>query len=264
LVCAKSEYSTNLKTFQKIKELGFNSVDLAAFEGWQNINPSLISKDPKNLAEITSKELKKAGLSVCSINTGFSKKISTADEKSYNTIKKEYIAMVDFAKMINSPNITLPAWSLDENKNISKEIDLFAKRLKELVSLKKDSNISISVEAHKNTIIEKPENTLKFLELVWPDFGLTYDPSHFTMQGIKVEDTIHLFDYIEHVHLRNAAPDKMQETMKEGEVNFEDLIDVLKQNNYDGALSIEYFKGFDNEFNNTLVLTELIKDLINK
>ncbi len=262
MVCAKSEYSTNLKTFQKIKELGFNSVDLAAFEGWQNINPSLICKDPKNMAEITLKELEKAGLSVCSINTGFSKKISTTDEKSYNTIKKEYIAIVDFAKMINATNITLSAWSSDEKTNISKKIALFARRLKELISLKKDSNISVSVEAHKNTIIEKPENALKLLGLIWPDVGLTYDPSHFTMQGIKVEDTIKLFDYIKHVHLRNAAPDKMQETMKEGEVNFKILFEVLKQNNYDSALSIEYFNGFDNEFKNTLELTKLIKNYL--
>jgi sugar phosphate isomerase/epimerase len=43
-----------------------------------------------------------------------------------------------------------------------------------------------------------------------PEVPLVYDPTHFVMQGIDIRETGWLMAHAQHVHLRDAAPDKMQ------------------------------------------------------
>ena len=42
-------------------------------------------------------------------------------------------------------------------------------------------------------------------------------------------------------------------------VDFAWLIQALEDQNYDGAVSIEYFSGFDDEFVNTLALRNILQ-----
>ena len=48
----------------------------------------------------------------------------------------------------------------------------------------------------------------------------------------------------------------MQETMDAGMVDFEGLVNALAKHDYQGAVSIEYFSGFDPEFKSALALRE--------
>lgn len=133
--------------------------------------------------------------------------------------------------------------------------------LLELCQLKERYDITVSLEGHANTIIEKPELALSVIEDPWSDVGFTYDPSHFVMQGIPLCETERLLDYTVHVHVRNASPGKMQDTMANGTVDFEWLVNALKAHSYDGALTIEYFRDFDSNFANVLALRERLIEL---
>jgi sugar phosphate isomerase/epimerase len=134
--------------------------------------------------------------------------------------------------------------------------------LAKLASLNKSRKITLSVEGHQGSLLEKPEDALRMMKSLWPTVGFTYDPSHFVMQGISLEETEPLLDYTMHVHVRNASLGKMQDTMTDGIVDFQWLITALQAHNYDGAVSIEYFSGFDTEFKNTIALRELLYNMI--
>ena len=105
-------------------------------------------------------------------------------------------------------------------------------------------HIKLAIEAHKDCIVEKPDDALRVIQELYPLVGCCYDPSHFTMQDIALYRTRALLDYTYHVHARDASVGNMQEVHKKGAVDFEWLYDSLKECDYKGFVSIEYFNQF--------------------
>ena len=263
LVCKKDKYPGISDAFRKIKELGFQSVDVAAFENWQNINPSeLVSDNGDAAAAEVNSLLSETGMTVCSINAGLSRQLSDPDPQALETVKKEFAAVLKFALKINARNITLQPGKLPASGAIEDSIRTLAAALKEISSISKGSGVTVSLEGHQGSILEKPQNSLQIMEGVWPQIGLTYDPSHYVMQQIRLEETEPLLKYTMHVHVRNAAVKKMQASMQDGSVDFAWMVKALKVIDYKGALAVEYFNGFDADFGNTCELRDLINGLI--
>jgi len=75
-----------------------------------------------------------------------------------------------------------------------------------------------------------------------PEMPLVYDPTHFVMQGIDIRETAWLMERAIHVHLRDAAPGKIQEHFGKGAVDFDWVLRTLKDNGYEGHFSIEYLE----------------------
>ena len=76
-----------------------------------------------------------------------------------------------------------------------------------------------------------------------PELRLAYDPGDFAMQEIDLGETEPFLDRAAHVHLRDAAPGKMQELFGEGTVDFDRILDALAERRYGGRFSIEYLPG---------------------
>ncbi len=129
-------------------------------------------------------------------------------------------------------------------------------------AMAKGREVTVSLEGHQGTVFERPEDALSIIRNCWPGVGYTYDPSHLTMQGISLEESEGLLKYTYHVHVRNAAFDRMQAGMAEGEVDFAWMVPALERAGYRGVLAIEYFMGFDSEFENTLALKALLESLL--
>ena len=124
-----------------------------------------------------------------------------------------------------------------------------------------ESGVSLSVEGHQGSLLEKPADGLRLMEALWPAVGFTYDPSHFVMQEIPLQETEQLLDYTVHVHVRNASPGNMQATMDEGSVDFAWLVSALRERGYQGGVAIVHFSGFDADFRSTLALRDLLVQL---
>jgi sugar phosphate isomerase/epimerase len=65
------------------------------------------------------------------------------------------------------------------------------------------------------------------------------------MQGIDIRETGWLMDRARHVHLRDAAPGKIQAPFGEGTVDFDWVLGELEQRGYQGHFSIEYLENKD-------------------
>ncbi|HJN17803.1 MAG TPA: sugar phosphate isomerase/epimerase, partial [Armatimonadota bacterium] len=130
-----------------------------------------------------------------------------------------------------------------------------------LAEMKGGRKITIGLEGHANTLIEKPGPAIELMRGLWPAVGYVYDPSHPELQDVPLADTEPLLEYTCHVHVRNASTGKMQDTMETGTVDFAWVIDALKRAGYDGAVAIEYFSNFDPEFKSVMALRDRLVEL---
>ena len=245
----------------RIKGLGFGAFDLAAFEGWQNVNPSVLARGDEAWCGRLVEAVRQSGMRVSSINAGPSKPLNDPAPESFEQYRKEYAALCDLARSVGCANITVQPGRAMEGRDAGELFDAAAQHLAELAPLGEAGGVTLSVEGHQGSLLEKPADALRMMERLWPGVGFTYDPSHFCMQGIALGRTEALLDYTRHVHVRNASVGQMQETFEGGEIDFAWLVSALRDRGYEGAVTIEYFGGFDKDFTSTLALREALVGL---
>ena len=261
LACDKEKYPTIQDVLRKIKELGFGAFDLDAFENWQHINPSELAAGNKAWVQQFVDTVDELGLKVSSFNCSPSKRLTDTEPVEFEQYKKEFLTLLEIAEKVNCPNITLQPGPVIQEDSLEEQLATMRNHLTELVVLKGNRDLTIGLEGHAHTPIENPNVALTLIESLWPNVGLTYDPSHFAMQEIPLQKTERLLDYTVHVHVRNASLGKMQDTMENGTVDFAWLVAALKKRGYNGALTIEYFRDFDSDFTNVLALRERLVEL---
>lgn len=261
LACTLEAYPRIQDTVAQIKELGFQAFDLTAFEGWQNVDPSTLVEGNETWKREFIDAIAASGMRVSSFNAQPSRPITDPDPAAFARYKLEFRTLLDLAGRVGCPNITVQPGNPIKGHSSAKLFDTARAHLSELAPLSAECNVTLSVEAHMGSLLESPDDTLRMMKALWPSVGLTYDPSHFVMQGMSVQETEPLLEYTMHVHVRNASLGKMQDTMEDGTVDFGWLVPSLRDHGYNGAVTIEYFAGFDRGFRNTVALREVLMEL---
>jgi sugar phosphate isomerase/epimerase len=254
LVCDRKRFPALDETLAKIRELGFAAVDLDLFENWQHVNPSELAAGGEPHVAQVADVVRTSGLRVSSLNCGPSQKLNDPSPQAFEQYQREFAALIALAEAVECANVTLQAGPLMGGRDSAEQRDTMREHVRELAALRGERDITISLEGHANTLIEEPGAALEFMQSVWPDVGYTYDPSHPELQGTPLRDTEALLRYTHHVHVRNASLGKMQDTMTAGTVDIEWVVTALKEVGYNGAITIEYFGGFDADFANTMAL----------
>ena len=85
----------------------------------------------------------------------------------------------------------------------------------------------------------KRADALELLERV-PGLELTLDYSHFVYQGIAESEIEALAPFARHCHVRGARQGRMQAPLRESQTDFERMVDVLGDADYDGFVGLEY------------------------
>jgi len=247
------------ESLKKIRELGFRSIDLAAIEGWRNVNPSFLVRDGGKWAGEFSKMAATLGLTTSSINCAFSAPLNNPDPAAFELCRREFLAVLELAKALRCPNLTMQPGIPLSGHTPATLFDALRDHLLEFSTLA--PGMTIGVEAHQGSFLENPADALRLARAVWPHAGITYDPSHFVMQDIPFAVTEPLLDFAVHVHVRDAALGQMQAAMGKGNVDIPELISALKTKGYRGAVSIEYFSGFDRDLQSTCAIRDLLLGL---
>jgi sugar phosphate isomerase/epimerase len=249
------------KVLETIKALGFGAVDLAAFEGWQNVNPSSLAAGDERWIRHFLKALDATELAVSSFNCGFSFQVDDPDSSATDRIAQEFEALLDLASRVRCPNLTVQPGRSITGYDDEELFDVARTRLAELGRRAQARGLTLSVEGHQGSLLEDPVTAMRMMDALWPVVGFTYDPSHWAMQRIPLPETEPLLAVTYHVHVRDAAPDAMQAVMGQGDVDFDWLVSTLQARAYEGAIAIEYFNGFDADLTSTRALRERMVDL---
>jgi sugar phosphate isomerase/epimerase len=261
LVFPVDRYPELTDVIRRIKATGFFSVDLAAVHGWQNIDPAVLPSAGREWADKLILVLEETGIAVSSLNAGLSRSITDPSPEAQEVRLVEFRALAELARALSCPNVTIQPGKKPEAGGVAEAVDLCRSRLAALAAVSEELGVGLSFEAHASSLLEDPEEALPVLRDLWPRVGLTFDPSHFVMRDIPTARMEPLLDYTAHVHVRNASSGNMQDTVENGSVDFEWLVQALRRRGYKGALTIEHFGGWDTDLSQTLALKELMTQL---
>ncbi|MCJ7737893.1 MAG: sugar phosphate isomerase/epimerase, partial [Anaerolineae bacterium] len=189
------------------------------------------------------------------------RQLDDPDPAAFAQHRREVDALLDLAVRVDCANITVQPGRPIDGYEIEALIALTEQRLAQLGPVAQARGVTLSVEGHQGSLLEDPARAVTMMEALWPAVGFTYDPSHWAMQCIPLAETAALLSYTYHVHVRNAASHRMQASMAEGTVDFLWLVEALAASGYAGAVTIEYFNGFDPDFVETLALRDTLMGL---
>ncbi len=108
-----------------------------------------------------------------------------------------------------------------------------------IIDMIEDTDLRLSFEPHMDSVAATPDKALRLLEAV-PGLSLTLDWAQFTAQGLAARDIEPLLPHTAHVQLRQAARGRLQAPYHEGIIDLSQVIELLLQYDYRGAISVEY------------------------
>lgn len=253
---------------------GFKSLEVACWPHVSDRDYSSCDIDVANLDESEAKRIKgyigKYGLKISSLAYYDNNLHHDPQERAFinNHVKK----CIDAAVMLDVPMVGTFA-GRNINKSIKDNFDEFELVFKELVSYAEKKGIKLIIENCPMEGWQLPgqPGTISFTPELWREmfrrvpnrnFGLNYDPSHLRFQLIDYIAPIAEFkDRIFHIHAKDSEvfEDKLAEygvfnkqldgegtgywqfrMPGMGQIDFQAFIKALKENGYDGVISIEH------------------------
>ena len=221
------------------RALGVEAMDLIALPDGL-LDRVTIEKDPKGQA----KRAREPGLALsnllCILGSGFDDRpVNSADkgvrDLNFETIKRliEFCVSAEIPSLIILPGIDQLGISHEEALKISGDT------MTEMSLVARDAGLLMVFEPHIESVLENPFETLTFLKQN-PDLKIVLDYSHFIAQGFNPSDVDPLVPYAGHVHLRQGSNKKLQVRWEAGEIDFRNVIGLLKKTGYKGYAAFEY------------------------
>ena len=262
LTCDKKRLPTVEETIEAVAGLGFHAIDLDVMQGWQHIDPSALVEDGPAIAESTKRALDANGLFPSSLNANPGVPWDDDSQEAAHTRAQRLDAVFDFAAVVGSPVVTIQPPNHQETNTSEEErrgrlIDVMTT----YGSKARSMGLCLTVEGHADTILERPDACLALFRDLGLPVGLTYDPSHFALQGIPLVDTEPLISLATHVHVRHSSLENMQDLRSQSTIDMGWVVQALRRNAYDGAVAIEYFGDFDPDFTEVMALRDMLLDL---
>ncbi|AZN38260.1 sugar phosphate isomerase/epimerase family protein [Paenibacillus albus] len=226
---------------QTVAELGFHAVDLLAIDGWVHVNPSDLASDWEGTLSRLDEQLTAHGLVPLALNTGTGPQLHDRSNAACARRQAEIAALI---RLMQRYGVQLAAIQ-PRNNDVSRPWSLVladcVATLREYDAAARTAGVEFALELHINSPFETLEQA-RALVAAMPEVKLVYDPSHFVMQGIDIRETEWLMEHAVHVHVRDAARDRMQTHLGEGDVDLDWMLGTLARRGYRGHFSIEYLE----------------------
>ncbi len=234
---------TLAESVQIYQALGIGAVDLIALPGNPD-PPQLASEEILQRPRETAQRIRNLGVPIGNLNFNFAanfkeRATNHKDPKIRERNREDYATVIDFCRECQIPSATVLPGILQEDWPREKALDVAAEELNQFAALSRKQGITTTFEAHLGSILESPLDTLTFMQSN-PGLKLTLDYGHFTCQGFSQEQIDPLAVHAAHVHLRQAADNKLQARWDEGTLDLPRIISKLQSADYTGFLSLEY------------------------
>ena len=225
------------------RALGIGAADLIAVPGNPD-SPILASEQILRRPRELAREILDLGAPVSNLNYNFAanfheRAINHKDAGVRKRNREDYRSVIEFCRACRIPSVTVLPGIVQEGWTREKALALTAEELHHMSAMSRKEGIATTFEAHVGSILESPLDTLSFMQAN-PELKLTLDYGHFICLGYAQEQVDPLVPYTAHVHLRQAAPEKLQARWDEGTLDFTGIIGKLALANYTGFLSLEY------------------------
>lgn len=231
-------------TIDLIAGMGFEGFDFALMGNRSHIRPEHIRSDIATAATTIGKSIRRRGLEISDV---FCIPWTTFDVLSPNhpeaeeriASRKLFDDLMEFTLRIKGPGITMVPGIDFPSLGHDASLELAGQELQWRAAKAAAEGLRFSVECHMGSVAASPDDVLKLLEYA-PDLKLTLDYTHFVAPGYEQKDIDRLAPYAGHVQVRGGRVDAGQCSMKENTIDYESVVSVLAENNYEDFLAVEY------------------------
>ena len=227
-----------------IAMLGFEGVDIGLFEGRSHLWPSRVFADLKASAKALKHKLRARGLELADVFLQTAPDfVSVAPNHPELFIRRQardwFMQTVEFALACGAKHVSaLPGVTFEgepEADSYERCRDELAWRTQTAAS----QGITFSIEAHVGSIVPTPTAAARLVQSV-PGLTLTLDYTHFTRAGLPDVEIEPLIAHASHFHARGARTGRLQASFRENTIDYERVLDVMRQVGYSGYVGVEY------------------------
>lgn len=241
--------------------LEFHYLDLCIAEGSRDVQADIVEADPNAAAAVDRRACEDAGLAVVDVfchlgRNAFDRPVNTPDGAQRQRNRGRFGAYLAYAAAVGAEGLTISPgrrWAEVADGGF----DLACNELAVYSGWARDRGLRFSVEPHLDSIAAEPDSAARLAGRV-PGLTLTVDYSHFVAQGTEPSAVHRLLPLAGHVHVRQAAPGKLQAAEDEGVIDFGTMLRRLADLQYRGALTLEYLWSPWQGMNRVDVVTETL------
>jgi len=194
-----------------LRELGFDRVELAFYEGWTAVGPRGVEESQLRMT------LRQLALEAVALNVGVGGLSRPAARSAVtDCLRLAHALEIGVVTVQAEPVLDLPA----------------------LVRSAGRAGITLAVETHLGYVTESATGAIRLLAEV-PGLGLTLDPSHYAFLG-QESDLAGLVGRAAHVHYRDAARGTLQLAPGEGAIDPASFVRCLVDGGFAGTVTVEY------------------------
>ncbi len=239
--CSTSAFKVPLNVaLDNVVSLGFSHTDVICIPSWGHVVPADLVENFDAAAGEVESLLAERSLTATALNCAFGAHPYQRDDPDANAQRlAELDAVCRLATRLGAKVCSFYPGYKEHGTEAGDMIARTAETCREMLGVAAARGVTVAPEPHYATPLEDPAAVAELLEAV-PELEVVYDPSHWAMQEMALTRTEFMLDRTVHVHLRDAAPGKMQEVFGDGTVDFEALIGALRSRGYAGHYAIEY------------------------
>lgn len=241
--------------------LGLDAIDVGV-DGRSALDRGRLLSDPEGLAT----EVASTGMPVACCYYRFGEGLverNLADPVYRPANLRDFGQVLRFCRAARVPTIFLLPGIVNPGQTGATALAESAASLRPLLEAAAAAGVTLTIEAHVQSLVESPRLTLDLLREV-PGLRLALDYSHFICLGFRQEEIDVLLPHAGHVHLRQARPGLLQTKFDQGTINFPVLLGELRASGYRGYLCLEnsHQAYMDTWYDDVLTETVRMRDLV--
>jgi sugar phosphate isomerase/epimerase len=224
-----------------IAGLGIREIDLLVIDGWVHVNTRDLADDFEGTLARVDGLISGNRLRPIALNTGVSAQLHHRGEEVEAQRRREIEGLLKLMAHYDIKVAAIQPLSKDTSRPWEDVLRDCVATLREQTAMGEAAGVVFPLELHIGSPFETMDQAKRLLE-EFPEVPVVYDPTHFVMQGVDIRETGWLMDRARHSHLRDAALGKIQAPLGEGAVDFDWVLNALKDRGYTGHFSIEYLE----------------------
>jgi sugar phosphate isomerase/epimerase len=227
-----------------IAGLGFDGADVSLMLGYSHLPVQEVFETPEAWGRRVRSMLADRGLATADVNflpggDFVNLAVNHHDDSRRATAADLFRRALDFACAAGSRHMTMLPGVPWEGESASESLGRSARELLWRVAEAGARGVTLSVEAHVGSIAPSPSVAARLLELT-PGLTLTLDLTHFVCQGYSQDECMPLVNAASHFHARGGGPGKLQATAEDNIINYERVLESMKDRGYSGYFEVEY------------------------
>lgn len=252
------------KILDEASRLGYDGIEIRGLQG-EMFLPKCEPFLPENISR-TLHDLKKKGLEICCLDTS----CVFHNQEKYDDAMKEGRATINLAQQLGIPYIRVFGDAIPDKAQKSETIAQVARGLQTLGEYAEDKGVCVLIETHgdfsgsTDLLTALKQTSSKAIGVLWD----IVNPYKFGEAGESMKDTYdRLSRYIKHTHIKDTAGRGHKEKIAlvgEGDVPIKEAVDVLRDNGYNGWLSLEWEKKWHPEIEEPEIVLPAFIQYINQ